>query len=107
MLVKYAEVLSLLISSIVGTHPSSVWLPCPLRIIVMGSPFSPVEDQVLGVSLTVEPKRIELPHLPSKILSPSKGKRGCISPRSIKVFPKNISVDWSVTLLTLPAWVWI
>ena len=76
MLVKYIEVSSLLISSTVGIQPSSVWLPCPLRIMVIESPFSPIEDQVFGVFFTVEPNRIELPHLPSIILSPSKGKRG-------------------------------
>jgi len=43
---------------------------------VIGSPSVPVEDQVFGVSLTVDPKRIELPHLPSIILSPSNGKSG-------------------------------
>jgi hypothetical protein len=59
----------------------------------MGSPFVPVEDHVLGVFLTVDPKRIELPHLPSKILSPSNGKSGCIFPLSTNVLPKNISVD--------------
>jgi len=60
---------------------------------VIGSPFWPVEDQVFTEPVTVEPKRIELPHLPSRITSPSNGSKGCIFSFSTNVSPKKISVD--------------
>ena len=59
----------------------------------MGSPLEPVDDQLLTDPLTVDPKRIEFPHLPSWILSPSNGRMGWILPLSTNVLPKNISVD--------------
>mgnify|MGYP003638739960 CR=1 FL=1 len=52
---------------------------CPFLKIVIGEPFVPSELQGLCVSLlsevctAVELKRSELPHLPSKIISPSTG----------------------------------
>ena len=68
-------------------YPSGLLSPCPLRIIVIGSPLEPVVDQVLEVSFTVLPKRILLPHLPSYIISPSKGFKGWILESSLKVLP--------------------
>jgi hypothetical protein len=72
---------------VIGIHPSSVCSPCPFRIIVIGSPFIPDVDQLfvivgLGEPATVLPKRIEFPHLPSCIKSPSKGNKGCMLGRS-------------------------
>jgi len=66
VLVRYIEDKSPFISSTVGTQPSvGIFGFWPLRIIVIGLPFEPVTDQSLEEPLTVEPKRIELPHLPS------------------------------------------
>ena len=98
-----------MISSVIGIQPSLDTLgDCPFLKIIIGSPsiLLPV-DQLLEVFLTVEPHLILLPHLPSCIISPSKGKRGWILERSLKVVPKNISVLWSVTRLTLPTCVWV
>jgi hypothetical protein len=78
-------IISLLTSSTTGTQPSSpLFGSSPFLIIVMGSPFSPVSDQFV-LPFTVEPKRIELPHLPSCIKSPSKGKSGFTFVFSINV----------------------
>jgi len=65
-------------SSVIGIQPSlDARGDCPFRKIMIGSPFALLpEDQLLGVFLTVEPHLILLPHLPSCITSPSKGKSG-------------------------------
>ena len=96
--------MSLFISSVIGIQPSLLAsINCPFLNIRIGSPSVPTDDQLLGWFLTVEPNLILLPHLPSYITSPSKGKRGCIFERSLNVLPKYISVEPSVTFLVLPA----
>ena len=78
--VKYIDAWSLFIFSTTGIQPSSDELGfCPLRSIVIGSPFSPLNDQLFLMvesDLAVFPKRIELPNLPSSILSPAKDNKG-------------------------------
>jgi hypothetical protein len=60
-----------------GIQPSLEALgDCPFLKITIGSPLLPTADQLLEVFLTVEPNLILLPHLPSCITSPSKGKSG-------------------------------
>jgi len=65
-------------SSNCGTQGNLRVLVCPFLNIKIGFPFFPTEDQLLGLLafFTVEPKRIELPHLPSYIISPSYGNKG-------------------------------
>ena len=72
--VKYKDVKSSFIFSIVCTHPlSSNSFDWPFLIIVIGSPVLPVELQLLlfssGISspMLVDPNLIELPNLPSII----------------------------------------
>ena len=66
--------------STTGIQPSSLapgsW---PLRIIIIGSPLLPPPDQLFFILLgvfEVLPNLIELPNLPSNILSPAKGNIG-------------------------------
>ena len=81
-----------------------------MRIIVIGLPSSPFFDQLFWIepsTLEVLPNLIELPNLPSSILSPAKGKTGWILPSSTNVPPlapfKLITLDSSLTFLALPA----
>ena len=91
MEVKYIDDKSLLISSVIGIHPSSNdpegW---PFLNNVIGSPFLPTLDQLFKASdpeaFAVLPNRILLPHLPWYILSPEKGCKGWIFSLSKKVF---------------------
>mgnify|MGYP003341072312 CR=1 FL=1 len=59
----------------------------------MGFPLSPFVDQLLLFDLNVLPKRIELPHLPSIILSPKYEANGCKLEYSLNPGPKLIPRD--------------
>ena len=94
------------IFSIVCSQPLSFSSTCwPLRIIVIGSPVVPfVEYAVLsGASLAVAPNLIELPNLPSTIVSPSKGNNGWILKFSLKYSPKGTSTELSPSAI-LTVW---
>ena len=105
MEVAYIGEISLFISSTWGIQGSFPSLYCPFLKIKIGSPLFPVLDQGFGITLlfTVEPNLKLCPHLPSLIISPSKGCILLIFNFSLKVLPKSISVPPSVTLLIVPA----
>ena len=80
--VKYIDAKSSWTFSVIGIQPSSLTASVPgatpfgwpFLIIDIGSPFSPEFDQlffILPATLDVLPNLIELPNLPSIIVSPS------------------------------------